>query len=155
MSIHSKIKRGYQVAAIHLEQKYEDIVGPSRKREFVWARHLAQTAIYQALVDDPERSLALVGWHCGGRDHTTVINALNSVQDDIDTDVLIKKRKNTAGILARLTKVIKDEWISMGMEADPDSPEDEVTLKLQPAAFVLEMPDVATMRNKEFSYAEI
>ena len=61
----------------------EDLVrARTRKREVVQAR---QVAMYFSK-EITNHSLKTIGLHFGGRDHSTVIHAVNSVQDQVDTD---------------------------------------------------------------------
>ncbi|MEL6769754.1 MAG: chromosomal replication initiator protein DnaA [Bacteroidota bacterium] len=61
----------------------EDLVrARTRKREVVRAR---QVAMYFAK-QFTEQSLKSIGLQFGGRDHSTVIHAINSVEDQIETD---------------------------------------------------------------------
>ncbi len=54
----------------------------TRKKEIVIAR---QVAMFFAK-EYTNHSLKVIGYHFGGRDHSTVIHAINSVNDMIDTD---------------------------------------------------------------------
>jgi chromosomal replication initiator protein len=60
----------------------EDFYSKSKKREIVQARQLAMyfSKKYTKL------SLAMIGQQCGGRDHATVIHALKTVSNLLDTD---------------------------------------------------------------------
>jgi chromosomal replication initiator protein len=60
----------------------EDFYAKSEKREMVQARQLAMyfSKKYTKL------SLAMIGQQCGGRDHATVIHALKTVSNLLDTD---------------------------------------------------------------------
>lgn len=61
----------------------EDLVrGKTRKREVVQARQVAMYFSKQLT----QHSLKTIGLHFGGRDHSTVIHANQSVEDQIDTD---------------------------------------------------------------------
>ena len=60
----------------------EDLKAKTRKKEIVIAR---QTAMYFAK-EYTNHSLKSIGYHFGGRDHSTVIHAVQSVNDMIDTD---------------------------------------------------------------------
>ncbi|MEM6643883.1 MAG: chromosomal replication initiator protein DnaA [Bacteroidota bacterium] len=64
----------------HVDQ--EDLKAKTRKKEIVIAR---QVAMYFSK-DYTNHSLKSIGFHFGGRDHSTVIHALQSVNDMIDTD---------------------------------------------------------------------
>ena len=60
----------------------EDLKAKTRKKEIVIARQLA---MYFSK-DYTNHSLKSIGHHFGGRDHSTVIHALQSVNDMLDTD---------------------------------------------------------------------
>ncbi|NQZ77606.1 MAG: chromosomal replication initiator protein DnaA [Ekhidna sp.] len=60
----------------------EDLKAKTRKKEIVIAR---QVAMYFSK-DYTNHSLKSIGYHFGGRDHSTVIHALQSVNDMMDTD---------------------------------------------------------------------
>jgi chromosomal replication initiator protein len=60
----------------------EDLKAKTRKKEIVIAR---QTAMYFSK-EYTNHSLKSIGYHFGGRDHSTVIHAVQSVNDMIDTD---------------------------------------------------------------------
>lgn len=64
----------------HVEQ--DDLKAKTRKKEIVIARQLA---MYFSK-DYTNHSLKSIGYHFGGRDHSTVIHALQSVDNMIDTD---------------------------------------------------------------------
>jgi len=59
-----------------------DLRARTRKQPIVTARHVA---MYLAR-EFTDKSLADIGAHFGGRDHSTVINACQSVQDRVDTE---------------------------------------------------------------------
>jgi len=61
----------------------EDLVrARTRKREVVQARQIAMFFAKQLT----KHSLKTIGLHFGGRDHSTVIHAVQSVEDQVDTD---------------------------------------------------------------------
>jgi chromosomal replication initiator protein len=60
----------------------DDVQGRTRKREIVQARQVAMYFSKQLT----KHSLKTIGLHFGGRDHSTVIHAVRSVEDQIDTD---------------------------------------------------------------------
>lgn len=60
----------------------EDLKSKTRKKDIVIAR---QVAMYFSK-DYTDHSLKSIGYHFGGRDHSTVIHALQSVSDLVDTD---------------------------------------------------------------------
>tara|TARA_B100000287_G_scaffold410880_1_gene439784 strand:+ start:602 stop:1936 length:1335 start_codon:yes stop_codon:yes gene_type:complete len=65
----------------------EEMKDKARKKEIVIAR---QVAMYFSK-DFTNNSLKSIGFHFGGRDHSTVIHAVQSVNDMIDTDNIFKK----------------------------------------------------------------
>jgi chromosomal replication initiator protein len=77
----------------------EQMKGKSRKREFVVAR---QVAMYFAK-EYTTHSLKSIGAHFGGRDHSTVIHAVQAVNDLMETDGKFK-----ASVL-ELTKKLKSK----------------------------------------------
>ena len=62
--------------------KTEDLKDKTRKKEIVIARQLA---MYFAK-EYTNHSLKSIGYHFGGRDHSTVIHAVQAVNDMYDTD---------------------------------------------------------------------
>ena len=60
----------------------DDLKAKTRKKEIVIAR---QVAMYFSK-DYTNHSLKSIGYHFGGRDHSTVIHAVQSVNDMIDTN---------------------------------------------------------------------
>ena len=60
----------------------DDLKAKTRKKEIVIARQLAMYFTN----DYTNHSLKSIGSHFGGRDHSTVIHALQSVSDMLDTD---------------------------------------------------------------------
>ena len=73
----------------------DDIVGPSRRKDITEARHLSVYLCRDLL----GLSLATIGMHFGGRDHTTALYACNKVRTSLKTD----KRFN------RIVGTIKDD----------------------------------------------
>ena len=65
----------------------EEMKDKARRKEIVIAR---QVAMYFSK-DYTNNSLKSIGFHFGGRDHSTVIHAVQSVNDMIDTDSIFKK----------------------------------------------------------------
>ena len=64
----------------------DDMKAKTRKKEVVIARQVAM----HFSKDYTNHSLKSIGYHFGGRDHSTVIYALQSVSDMIDTDSKFK-----------------------------------------------------------------
>ena len=75
----------------------DDMKDKARKKEIVIAR---QVAMYFSK-DFTNNSLKSIGFHFGGRDHSTVIHAVQSVNDMIDTDNIF--RKNIEEIKKRIS----------------------------------------------------
>jgi len=63
-----------------------DLKGKSRKKELVYPR---QVAMYFAK-ELTNLSLKSIGYHFGGRDHSTVIHAVQTISDLMDADDAIK-----------------------------------------------------------------
>lgn len=70
------------VCANHIHIEPEILVAKTRKREIVEARQIAMalTKLNTGL------TLKNIGLRYGGRDHSTVIHALQTIQDLVDTD---------------------------------------------------------------------
>jgi chromosomal replication initiator protein len=64
----------------------KDLKGKTRKKEIVIPR---QVAMYFSKLYT-NHSLKVIGYHFGGRDHSTVIHAMHSVEDMIETDSRFK-----------------------------------------------------------------
>ena len=75
----------------------EYIVGKSRKREIVVARH---AAMYLAK-EFTHRSLKSIGLHFAGRDHSTVIHAVKAVEDRIATESSFRQKLEHAQEMVR------------------------------------------------------
>ena len=88
LSDYGKIKVHLSLDAIvnHVSDEFgvpsDAIVGKSRKREVVMARH---AAMYLAK-ECTHRSLKSIGLHFAGRDHSTVIHAIKTVQNRVEQD---------------------------------------------------------------------
>lgn len=76
----------------------EDLKAKTRKKEIVIAR---QVAMYFSK-DFTNHSLKSIGYHFGGRDHSTVIHAVQSVNDMIDTNA---KFRNSIDELKKKLKI--------------------------------------------------
>lgn len=72
----------------------------SRKREFVILRHVAMFFIFTYT----DVSLVAIGKHFGGRDHSTVLHALQEVKNAMSTDA--NYRANMVEIHRNLTKMV-------------------------------------------------
>ncbi len=71
----------------HLEVDIEAMKGKTRKRDIVQARQIAMYFAKQMT----RNSLKAIGTHFGGRDHSTVIHALHTVSDLMETDKMFKQ----------------------------------------------------------------
>ena len=76
-----------KTAAEHYRISLDDVRGKSRKKEIVIAR---QAAMHLAK-EYTNHSLKSIGNYFGGRDHSTVIHALQSVNDMLATDQQFKR----------------------------------------------------------------
>lgn len=81
------IKYIQDVVSKYFNISIEEMKDKSRKKEIVIAR---QVAMYFSK-DFTNNSLKSIGFHFGGRDHSTVIHAVQSVNDMIDTDSIFRK----------------------------------------------------------------
>ena len=81
------IKFIQDVVSKYFNISIEDMKDKARKKEIVIAR---QVAMYFSK-DFTNNSLKSIGFHFGGRDHSTVIHAVQSVNDMIDTDSIFRK----------------------------------------------------------------
>jgi chromosomal replication initiator protein len=75
-----------KVVSEHYNVDLEGLKSKSRKRELVIAR---QAVMYLAK-QYTNHSLKSIGYYCGGRDHSTVIYAIQAVNDMLDTDPQFK-----------------------------------------------------------------
>ena len=64
----------------------DDLVGGSRKKEIVRARHVAIYLLHQELA----MKTTEIGRLMGGRNHSTIIHALNKVNHDINIDTYLR-----------------------------------------------------------------
>ncbi|WP_035806226.1 chromosomal replication initiator protein DnaA [Lunatimonas lonarensis] len=71
-----------KTCADYYDIKLEDLKAKTRKKEIVTAR---QVAMYFAK-EFTNHSLKSIGYHFGGRDHSTVIHAVQTVNDLMETD---------------------------------------------------------------------
>ena len=71
-----------KTVAEYYHLKIDDLKDKTRKKEVVIARQLA---MYFAK-DYTNHSLKSIGYHFGGRDHSTVIHAVQTVNDMYDVD---------------------------------------------------------------------
>lgn len=74
----------------YFDIKTEDLKAKTRKKEIVTAR---QVAMYFSK-EFTNHSLKSIGYHFGGRDHSTVIHAIQTVNDLIDTDTVFRNSVN-------------------------------------------------------------
>ena len=81
------IERIQKVVCDYFKIDNEPFLSPSRKRELVQAR---QIAMYLSR-NHTKNSLAAIGMQTGNRDHATVMHAVNTVCDLIDTDRSFRK----------------------------------------------------------------
>lgn len=82
--IHTEVGMDYiqKTVAAHYNISLENLKSKSRKREFVTARQVAMFFSKKYT----NHSLKSIGYYFGGRDHSTVIHALQAVNDMIDTE---------------------------------------------------------------------
>lgn len=76
-----------------------DILRKTRKREIVTARHLC----IHFIKEHTDYTLGAIGRFFSGRDHSTVIHALGSINDQLDTDRKFRNNFN------RLSTIVANE----------------------------------------------
>ncbi|MEL6675176.1 MAG: chromosomal replication initiator protein DnaA [Bacteroidota bacterium] len=86
-----------QIVSEHLGVEIDLMKAKTRKRDIVQARQIAMFFAKELT----RHSLKSIGLHFGGRDHSTVIHALQTVNDLITTDKLFKQ--NVQDIRKRIT----------------------------------------------------
>jgi chromosomal replication initiator protein len=74
----------------YFDIKIEDLKAKTRKKEIVTARHVAMYFSKEFT----NHSLKSIGYHFGGRDHSTVIHAVQTVNDFIETDTAFRNSVN-------------------------------------------------------------
>ncbi|PSL02555.1 chromosomal replication initiator protein DnaA [Cecembia rubra] len=74
----------------YFDIKMDDLKAKTRKKEIVTAR---QVAMYFSK-EFTNHSLKSIGYHFGGRDHSTVIHAVQTVNDLMDTDTAFRNSVN-------------------------------------------------------------
>ena len=79
-----------EIVSKYFHISIEEMKDKVRKKEIVIAR---QVAMYFSK-DYTNNSLKSIGFHFGGRDHSTVIHGVQAVNDMIDTDIIFKKNIN-------------------------------------------------------------
>lgn len=86
--IHTEVSIDYiqKAVAAHYSISLEDLKSKSRKRELVTARQIAMFFAKKYT----NHSLKSIGHYFGGRDHSTVIHALQAVNDMLDTEPHLK-----------------------------------------------------------------
>ena len=77
----------------------EDIVGKARTRDLVDARHIAMYVCRQQT--NPPLSFPQIAKAFGGRDHTTVMNAVSRIERDM------KERRKTFDRVNELTTMVR------------------------------------------------
>jgi chromosomal replication initiator protein len=75
-----------KLVASHFNLDVSNLSGKTRRRQVVFARQLS---MYLAK-NMTDKSLKAIGETFGGRDHSTVIYSINTVQDLMETDTMIK-----------------------------------------------------------------
>jgi|GEM_PF-6018968 len=73
-----------------LEVRQSEVESRSRKRECVLPRQIAMYFIHK--FKKFGWSLAVIGWSVGRRDHATVLHAIKTINNLMDTDTLFRDR---------------------------------------------------------------
>jgi chromosomal replication initiator protein len=93
-----------RVVANYFNLSLVDMKGKKRNKGIVRARHYAMYLIRKMT----EYSLTEIGEIFGGRDHTTVINALDKIESEIQTDTSLYS------LLQELERIIKESGTKNG-----------------------------------------
>ncbi|MEO1219198.1 MAG: chromosomal replication initiator protein DnaA [Bacteroidota bacterium] len=75
-----------KIVSEHYQISLERLKSKSRKKEIVMARHVAMYLAKKYT----NHSLKSIGYYCGGRDHSTVIHALQTINDMLTTQPQFK-----------------------------------------------------------------
>jgi chromosomal replication initiator protein len=75
------------VVTLHFDVDLQTLQGKCRKKENVFPRQVAMYMLKE-LTNLPLKS---IGYHFGGRDHSTVIHAVQSISEAIETDKSVEK----------------------------------------------------------------
>ncbi|MCL1899106.1 MAG: chromosomal replication initiator protein DnaA [Promicromonosporaceae bacterium] len=86
-------------AAAYFSLSVDDLIGPSRSRAVVAARHIAMYLCRE----QTDLSLPAIAKHFGGRDHSTVLSACRKIEGQIS------ERKSTYTQVAELTQKIRQQ----------------------------------------------
>lgn len=92
-----------ELAAGYFDVPMADMVSPSHEPDHVHARHVAMFAIRGLL----GRSYPQIGRIFGGRDHTTVINAVRKVSGRMEWDTDLRGQVETFLAICRLAKPLR------------------------------------------------
>jgi chromosomal replication initiator protein len=76
-----------QLVATHFGIQVSDLKDKSRKKEVVMPR---QIAMYLTK-EHTDLALKSIGYHFGGRDHSTVIHSIQAINDALDADRTVKE----------------------------------------------------------------
>ncbi|MBC8597168.1 helix-turn-helix domain-containing protein [Qingrenia yutianensis] len=74
----------------HFNLKENSLVSSKRSKDVAFARHIAMYIMRELT----EMSTPKIGQELGGRDHSTVLNGINKVEEAINTDSSIKNLVN-------------------------------------------------------------
>ena len=83
VQVNLSIEEIQRIVCEYLDINEDLIRAKTRKREVVRARQIAMYFCKEVT----QHSLKTIGLHFGGRDHSTVIHAVKTVEDQVDTDV--------------------------------------------------------------------
>ena len=75
------------VVTLHFDVDLQTLQGKCRKKENVFPRQVAMYMLKE-LTNLPLKS---IGYHFGGRDHSTVIHAVQSISEAMETDKSVEK----------------------------------------------------------------
>jgi|GEM_PF-6759815 len=95
----------------HFHMDMDQVSSKSRRRELVYVRHVCM----YLLCKYTKLSLKKIGRSFGGRDHTTVIHAAHAIQDQMDTDPVVRSE------VIRLIREIRLTVISRKEKDNPNT----------------------------------
>ena len=83
-----------QIVSEHFEISMEDLLKKTRATSITYPRHVAMY-LCRRLTDEPLKN---IGAAFGGKDHTTVMNAVNSIEDKMKKNPEVK---NTVEVISK------------------------------------------------------
>ena len=89
--------------SLHFDTRFDDLLAASRKKSIAYPRHLAMYLCRKLT----SHSLPEIGQKFGGRDHTTVLHAINKIKKQV-----AKPSSSTASDVATIESIIKNSALA-------------------------------------------